>query len=76
MMIQTYRQSSERWEGSYNALMRDYLSSVAEARRQLDRLETQLNQERRAWRAEVARARTRTAVWVILAGGIACLARR
>ena len=67
-MVQTYRQTGERWEAAYSDLRTEFLTTADTLQRQLQDLEAQVNNERKAWRAEVARSRFNTVVWVLAVG--------
>jgi hypothetical protein len=68
--LQTYRQTSERWKAAYSDLRTEFLTTAENLREQMAALEKQINNERRAWKAEVVRSRTNNLLWIILAGGI------
>jgi hypothetical protein len=54
----------------------EFTTTMEDIKSQMADLEEQLNSERRAWRAEMARARTNNLLWIFLAGGIGYAAGR
>lgn len=74
--LQTYRQTSERWKAAYSDLRTEFLTTTEDIKRQMVDLQGQLNNERKAWKAEIVRSRTNTLLWVVLAGGLGYAAGR
>ncbi|GHV36380.1 hypothetical protein FACS1894187_10890 [Synergistales bacterium] len=66
--LQTYRLTAEKLQAAYQDLGKEYIRNAKSVQEQIKGLEMQINAERRAWKAEVARARTRSVIWVVLAG--------
>jgi hypothetical protein len=67
--IKTYRLQSERLEVAYQDLHKEFVRNSEQVKADIKVLEEQINKERKAWKAEVARARTRSVIWVVLAAG-------
>jgi hypothetical protein len=74
--IQTYRQTGERWRAAYSDLRTEFLTTTEDIKKQMTTLETQLNNERKAWKAEIAGGWAKNLLWIILAGGIGYAAGR
>jgi hypothetical protein len=74
--LQTYRQTSERWKAAYSDLRTEFLTTTEDIKKQMTALEGQLNNERKAWKAEIVRSRTNNLLWIVLAGGIGYAAGR
>jgi nucleoside 2-deoxyribosyltransferase len=74
--LQTYRQTSERWKAAYSDLRTEFLTTTEDIKKQMAALEGQLNNERKAWKAEIVRSRTNNLLWIVLAGGIGYVAGR
>lgn len=68
--LQTYRQTSERWKAAYSGLRTEFLTAAGDIKKQMAKLEDQLNNERKAWKAQAVRERTNKLLWIALAGGI------
>ena len=68
--LQTHRQTSERWKAAYSDLRTEFLTTTEDIQKQMKALETQINNERKAWKAEIARGKTNTLLWIAVAGGI------
>jgi hypothetical protein len=68
--VQTYRQTSERWKAAYSDLRTEFLTTTEGIKKQMAALESQLNDERKAWKAEIVRGKTNNLLWIVLAGGI------
>jgi hypothetical protein len=74
--LQTYRQTSERWKAAYSDLRTEFLTTTEDIKAQMAKMETQINAERKAWRAEIVRSRTNMLLWIAVAGGIGYAAGR
>jgi hypothetical protein len=74
--LQTYRETGERWKAAYSDLREEFLITADEIKTRMADLETQLNSERRAWKAEVVRSRTNNLLWIVLAGAAGYAAGR
>jgi hypothetical protein len=74
--LQTYRQTSERWKAAYSDLRTEFITTTDDIKKQVTALEEQINNERRAWKAEVVRGRTNNLIWFFIAGGIGYAAGR
>ncbi|GHV45743.1 hypothetical protein FACS1894204_05690 [Synergistales bacterium] len=66
--LQTYRLTAQRWEAAHEDLRAEFVRNSEQVKADIIALEAQINEERKAWKAEVARARTRNVIWVVLAG--------
>jgi hypothetical protein len=71
--LQTYRQTSERWKAAYSDLRTEFLTTTGDIKAQMSDLAEQLNGERKAWKAEIARGRTNNWIWAVIAGGLGFL---
>jgi hypothetical protein len=74
--IQTYRQTSERWKAAYADLRTEFVTTTDDIKKQMAALGDQLNNERKAWKAEVARSKGSTWFWIAVAGGVGYAAGR
>ncbi|GHV34409.1 hypothetical protein FACS1894187_04900 [Synergistales bacterium] len=67
-MIQTYRQTGERWKAAYSDLRTEFLTTADDLKKQMAELNEQFGNERAAWKKEAARSRTSNILWIIVAG--------
>ena len=74
--VQTYRLQYERVTVAYQDLHREFVRNTEQVKADIKALEAQINKERRAWRVEVARARARNIIWVVIAGAAGFLVGR
>jgi hypothetical protein len=75
-MVQTYRQTSERWEAAYSDLRTEFLTTAGGLKQQMAALEEQINNERQAWKAEVSRSRANMILWIAAVGAAGYLVGR
>ena len=70
MALQTYRETGESWEAADSDLKTEFLATAEDIQKQMAKLEAQLEKERKAWKAEMARNNTRRIIWIVIAGGL------
>ena len=74
--LQTYRLESAAVKTAYQDLHDEFVRNAAQVKSDIKALEAQINKERSARKAELARARARTVIWVVLAAGAGYAAGR
>jgi hypothetical protein len=74
--IQTHRKTSERWKAAYSDLRTEFWTTTEDIKRQMTELEKQLGGERKAWKAEIERNRTRNILLLVIVGGLGYAAGR
>ena len=74
--LQERRLISWEWEAAYSDLRAEFITTADALKEQMAALELQINNERRAWSAEVARSRKDTFLWVFAAAAVGYAAGR
>ena len=68
--LQSRRRTSEQWEAAYSDLRTEFLTTTDTLKEQIKAIEDNINDERKAWRAEVNRARWGWVLPALVAGGL------
>ncbi|MDR2527762.1 MAG: hypothetical protein LBD04_01915 [Synergistaceae bacterium] len=61
MMAQAYRQVGEKWRAAYEEQRAEFIGVTETLTERLTALERRIGEERKAWRAEAARGRWKSA---------------
>jgi hypothetical protein len=61
--LQTYRETSERWKAAYSDLRTEFITTTEEINKKMGQMQEQINNERKAWRAEVKKSRADNSLW-------------